>query len=188
MFKQFWRSIAAAVIAIGFAASASASPTTWDWLEKSANGDVLGSGSFTTAGPATSPELMSDLTGVWHGFNIVGLMTAPSNPNMLTNGFYFNNLFDADAPHLDIYGFVGVVSGGPVNFNIYWNGDHFEEAYYPGGNTQASPVATNVLFLVTQRVTNENRAPEPGSLALVAMALGAVAVPAVRRKRQQSAR
>jgi hypothetical protein len=172
-----------AIALFSFAGSASAD-MVWSWSEYNVNLDgqkdtLRGSGSLTTAGTATSPEEILAFSGTWQGSNVTGIV--PVDPQM--SGFLYNNLFQNGSPFLDWYGVLFSVENSPP-VNIYWNQNHWEEAFYPANS---DPRITQVIFEVARGGTaDSNAVPEPGSLALAGFAFaGALAV---RRRNKKNER
>ena len=171
--KPLATALVAVAASFGMATNAMADDHWWNW--NYSGGGVSASGTFETAGDASTPEAVLAITGTYSdsfvtGAAITGLVPT-SDPEQNTV-WIFDNLLSAASPFVSTPGILFAVNGLASHVNIYDNG-----GYISGTHINGSFQLTSVNF-------NVAAVPEPETYALMLAGLGAVAFIARRRQRQ----
>ena len=147
------------------ATSARADLWTWGYTNGS---DLTASGTFTTAGDASSPESITGITGTRNGDAILGVV-----PLGTDGGFIYDNMFSAASPHFNLSGLLFDVAGPTGHVNLYFDSG---DSTWHDWTYSAIPgaVTDHAVRLTVQHV------PEPGSFAL--FGLGVIGLLTSRRK------
>ncbi|QDZ09182.1 PEP-CTERM sorting domain-containing protein [Sphingomonas panacisoli] len=161
----------------------SSAQSTYNFSYTAQNGNVLGTGTFTTgaANPAgsffTPSALITNLTGTYRGADITGLLTA---------GTYFanDNIFYTSPPagsgNLDLRGVAFSTTAGMADF--YFGLGGYGTIFTRTGGTATSNVGGT--FAVTPAVA---AVPEPATWAMMLIGFGVVGQ-SLRRRQTVSTR
>lgn len=151
--------LAGAVAVGGLASLSSAQAEVWAFSYSGA--DVTASGTFTTAGPALSPENILSIAGFRNGVAITGLVPVGVDTN-----FTYDNQFTIGSPNLTEGGFLYSLAGGGLNTNVYFfEGDYYEVYVTPAGAVFDTPISWSVTAV-----------PEPATVLSMLAGLGLLGV------------
>jgi hypothetical protein len=142
--------------------AAGAAPVTWDWSWSDSAATVVAHGSLTTAGDATVPEPVLSVTGEVHGSAIAGLVPVGSNPH-----YAYNNLFQSTDPFVDGLGLLVELQQDTGGLAHFYN---FPAFFGPSRYFISMGANTERVFPEFTR-TRRGEIPEPGTLALAALAI-----------------
>jgi hypothetical protein len=123
--------------------------TSWNFSFADSGGLISASGTFVTAGDASSPEPITSITGSYSEFGvsytIVDVAAAGD-----TSAFFYDNLFSATAPYFTGDGlvfYVGLDSvGDPLFVNLYYfaDGSEYVTADSDTGEFFSAPVTVTI--------------------------------------------
>lgn len=135
------------MLAVAFGASADTFNFAYSGAGVSANGVI------TAVPQGGSQFLATDITGFYNGDAITGIIPCAPPGSVCTNyGFAYNNLFDTNEPHFDIYGLLYSTAGGDI-VNLYFDGTQYISWDASGGTVitegrlTATPEPSTLLML-----------------------------------------
>lgn len=148
----------------------------WTWtVNKAADNSLLADGLFTTAGPATSPEPVTGISGQYDGHSITGLVPLSQFGSL----FYFDQMFTSSGLPFNNNGLLFNVADGVGGVNIYSVGQNLFS--YNWGNTPPGANSGNGIGVQFSAV--QSPVPEPKTYAMLLSGLGLLAFTTRRRNR-----
>jgi hypothetical protein len=153
------RVFAASTLAMsGMMVASVAQADTWAFMYTAPG--VEASGTFTTAGAATSPEDILSISGTRHGLAITGLIPVGEDAN-----FIYDNQFTISEPNFTEGGMLFSVDGGQPNTNVYFFEGDYYEVYVDGLSAIETPISWSVTAV-----------PEPATVLSMLAGLGLMGV------------
>ncbi len=130
------------------------------WAFSYTGAGINASGTFTTAGSATSPENVLSISGFRNGVAITGLVPLGTDPD-----FTYDNLFTTASPNFTEGGVLFSLAGGNPNTNVYFFETGYFEVYVGAGGAVDTPITWSVTAV-----------PEPATVLSMVAGLGLLGV------------